>query len=215
MKLFIFIALAMMLVGMTAQAAEVPTSEGDKAMIFMFNGLSFLSLDSTDDYYDDYNDEDYDVGFGMRYYISDNRAIRGTVTFGSHATVTERDAWDEDKEETYRVIGLDAAYEMHMEGPCSSVSPYWGIGAGFVSSTEECKDENGNEETTTGTGFGGYCVLGFEWAFANCMTLGGEYRAGLWAEAKETEDVAGVPDQTIGEADFGFATASVYLSVYF
>jgi len=209
MKLFIFVIVAMMLSGL-AMAAEVPTSKGDKAMVFMFNGLSYLSLDSTDDY-----EDDYDVGFGMRYYISDNRAIRGTITFGRHAKVTERDAWDEDKEETYRVIGLDAAYEMHMEGPCSSVSPYWGIGAGFVSSTEECKDENGDEETTTGTGFGGYGVLGFEWAFTNCMTLGGEYRAGLWAEAKETEDVSGTPDQTIGEADFGFATASVYLSVYF
>ena len=203
MKLFMFAIIAVMLIGSTAQAAEVPTSEGDKAMIFMFNGLDHLSLGTYGEY-----------GLGMRYYFADGKAIRAGLTFGSEAEVEKDDAWDEDREWTSSLMGLDAAFEMHMEGPCSSVSPYWGIGGGFWTEADEYKNEDGDTWTDSGVGFGGYGMLGFEWAFTNCMTLGGEYQAGLWALAREKENPDGDTYEECGEGGMGFSAASVYLSVY-
>jgi len=211
MKLFIFMILAVMLVGMTAQAGEVPTSKGDKAMVFMFNGLDHLSLGSYGGQY----------GVGMRYYIDNGTAIRGGVQFGRWSETWEADIPGyEDTEEIYAVYGLNAVYEKHMEGPCSSVSPYWGVGAGFSMFSDEYSSEYGDTTTDKGTGFAGFGVLGFEWGFSNCMTLGGEYQAGFWKWSGETEydDDGGERTETYNKFDgsyMGFGVASVYLSVYF
>ncbi len=204
MKLFIFVALAMMLVGMTAQAAEVPTSAGDKAMVFMFSGLDDLSLGG---YGGDY-------GIGLRYYIADGTAIRGGVQFGTESFTDD----DDDTEWGYSVYGLNAVYENHMEGPCSSISPYWGVGAGFSMYSDEYENSIGDTWTESGTGFAGFSVLGFEWGFTNCMTLGGEYQLGFWSWSGDTEydGVEGTDTYDEYSASFmGFSTASVYLSVYF
>jgi hypothetical protein len=210
MKLFIFMVLAVMLVGMTAQAAEVPTSKGDKAMVFMFNGLDDLSLGSYGGQY----------GVGMRYYINDGTAIRAGVQFGKWTETCESDIPGyEDTEETYSVYGLNAVYEKHMEAPCSSVSPYWGVGAGFASISEKYCDEYGYCITDKGTGFAGFGVLGFEWGFTNCLTLGGEYQCGFWNWSGETEydDVESRTEtrDKFSGSFMGFDVASVYLSVYF
>lgn len=203
MKLFIFIALAMMLVGMTAQAAEVPTSAGDKAMVFMFNGLCSLSATEYDEY-----------GVGLRYYIADGTAIRVGVQLGKNTFKYE----DFDDEYGASVYGVSAVYEKHMAGPCSSVSPYWGLGAGYTMSSDKYEDDIGDTWTTSGTGFEGFGVVGFEWGFTDCLTLGGEYMLGLESWSQKTEsDIAGVTD-TYNEYSgtfMGFGTASVYLSVYF
>jgi hypothetical protein len=215
MKLFTFAVLAVMLVAMTAQAGEVPTSRGDKAMVFMFNGLDDLSLGSYGGQY----------GVGMRYYINDGTAIRGGVQFGMSSETYESDVTGyADDEESYTVYGLNAVYEKHMEGPCSSVSPYWGIGAGFAMDSDEYVwaingEGDTNSETDKTTGFAGFGVLGFEWGFSNCMTLGGEYQAGfsMWSGETESEGVVGRTETTdkYSGSFMGFSTASVYLSVYF
>jgi len=216
MKLFIFMVLAVMLVGMTAQAGEVPTSKGDKAMVFMFNGLDDLSLGSYGGQY----------GVGVRYYIDNGTAIRGGVQFGKWSETYESDMEGyADEENNYTVYGLNAVYEKHMEGPCSSVSPYWGVGAGFSKMSDEYVWAYGSDgstytETDKATGFAGFGVLGFEWGFTNCMTLGGEYQAGFWMWSGETEEDSDGVDRSETTNKFngsfmGFGTASVYLSVYF
>ena len=215
MKLFIFMVLAVMLVGMTAQAGEVMTSKGDKAMVFMFNGLDDLSLGGYGGNY----------GIGMRYYINDGTAIRAGLQFGKQSETWESDSEGyADYEENYTVYGLNAVYEKHMEGPCSSVSPYWGVGAGFAMDSDEevwaiNAEGDTNSETDKTTGFAGFGVLGFEWGFSNCMTLGGEYQAGFWMWSGETESegVVGRTETTdrFNGSFIGFGTASVYLSVYF
>ncbi|MCK4410067.1 MAG: outer membrane beta-barrel protein [Candidatus Eisenbacteria sp.] len=215
MKLFIFVVLAVMLVGVTAQAAEVPTSAGDKAMVFMFNGFDDLSLGGYGGNY----------GIGMRYYIADGTAIRAGLEFGMWSETCESDLEGyADDENNYTLYGLNAVYEKHMEGPCSSVSPYCGIGAGFAMQSDEYIygiGSGGETSTTTykDTGFSGFGVLGFEWAFTNCMTLGGEYELGFWKWSGETEsDTVESRSQTYDKYNgsfMGFSTASVYLSVYF
>ena len=210
MKLSIFAIIAVMLMSTLAMAGEVPTAKGDKAMVFMFDGLANLGLDSYGGTY----------GFGMRYYIDDGAAIRGGIQYGNWSETLKADLEGyEDEENTYTVYGLSAIYEKHMEGPCPSVSPYWGVGGAYSSFADNYKDEYGEEWTNNGTGFAGFGVMGFEWGFANCMTLGGEYQLGFWSWSGETEE-EDPPGRTTTSHEFegsfmGFSTASVYLSVYF
>ena len=203
MKLFIFIVLAVMLVATTAlAAAEVPTSRGDKAMVFMFNGLCYLSAEEYGEY-----------GVGMRYYIADGTAIRLGVQFGKDTF--KDDDWND--EWNYSVYGVNAVYEKHMAGPCSSVSPYWGLGAGYTTYSDKYEDDVGDTWTNSGTGFAGFGVMGFEWGFTDCLTLGGDYMLGFESWSSDTEaDIGGVTN-TYNEYSgsfMGFGTASVYLSVY-
>ena len=204
MKLFTFIVLALMLVATTAMAAEVPTSRGDKAMVFMFNGLDDLSIEG----YGDYN-----YGFGMRYYIADGTAVRVGLVFGKLSHTDDDIDWDDD----YNTYGANAIYEKHMAGPCSSVSPFWGLGVGYSSFSDKNTDTLGDTWTDSGSGFAGFGLLGFEWGFTNCMTLGGEYQLGFASWSSETETEIGGVTNTFNEhsnSAMGFATASVYLSVY-
>lgn len=201
MKLFTFVVIAVMISGV-AMAAEVPTSAGDKAMVFMFSGLSDLHLDG---YMGDY-------GLGMRYYISDGTAIRAGLEFGS---VSLKDI-DSDLEGDGTSYGLTAMYEKHLEGMCASVVPYWGLGVGYNSwSSKVTGGSNWIEEKESGFGFMG--AMGFEWGFTDCMTLGGEYELGLWTFSGETEEDIGGVNDTYDEYEgsfMGVGTASVYLSVY-
>ena len=202
MKLFTFIVLAVMLVATTALAAEVPTSQGDKAMVFMFNGLDDLSVDGYASY-----------GIGMRYYIANGTALRVGLQFGklSHTDV------DIDWEDDYNTYGVSAIYEKHMAGPCSSVSPFWGVGAGYSAFSDKDTDDAGDTLEYMGSGYTAFGVLGFEWAFTNCMTLGGEYSLGFASSSEEMDLVVGGVSNTFNEHEYsgmGFATASVYLSVY-
>lgn len=200
MKLFIFMVLAVMLVGMTAQAGEVPTSRGDKAMVFMFQGLNDLSLRGYDGEY----------GIGLRYYIADGTAIRGGIVLGIGSETDEQD----EVEESSSSYGLEIIYERHMESPCASVSPFWGLGGEFSSVSEEEKNNVTDDEyRTSGTAFGVFGVAGFEWGFTDCITLGGEYRLGFLSESGKEEDNGDSAD--LYSANFtGFGAASVYLSVY-
>ncbi len=208
MKLFTFIVLAVMLVATTALAAEVPTSRGDKAMVFMFNGLAYLSTEAYGDY-----------GFGMRYYIADGTAIRAGVQFGRYTWTDDDEATDPDNDSEYRdnTYGVNAVYERHLGSACSSVSPYWGVGAAYSMSSNETTDEAGDTVTHSGSGFAGFGVMGFEWGFTDCLTLGGEYILGFenWSGKSEAE-VGGVTNSynEYSQTWMQVSTVSVYLSVY-
>jgi hypothetical protein len=197
MRLITCVAIAIMLFAMSALAGEVPMSAGDKAMVFMFNGLCDLDLDGYG----------HDYGFGMRYYISDGNALRGGVVFGMDTWTDE--SGDEDFETTYNSVGVEAIYEMHMEGPCPSVGPFLGVGGSFMSYTEENDADYKYEESM----FGVFGVAGFEWGFTDCMTLGGEYRLGFESGSYE-ESYDGEVDEKGSCSCIGFDTASVFLSVY-
>jgi len=197
MKLFTVSVIAMMLISTVAMAGEVPTSAGDKAMIFMFQGLDDLHLDGYG----------HDYGFGMRYYISDGTAIRGGILFGMNSWTDE--SGTEDWEASESSFGLEAVYEKHMEGPCASVSPFWGLGGNYSTWSVE----NDNDDSMTENFYGIFGVAGFEWGFTDCITLGGEYRLGFESGTYEEEDDGNVIDE--GSVTMtGFGTASVFLSVY-
>ena len=223
MKLFIFIVLSVMLVATTALAGEVPTSRGDKAMVFMFNGFDDLSAGGYGPL--DYGVPGYgfsaDYGFGMRYYIANGTAIRLGLQFGKLSITDEDDPavdLDDNAQDDKAYYGVNAVYERHMASPCASVSPYWGLGAAYSRFSDKREDEAGDITTGSGSGFAGFGVLGFEWGFTDCLTLGAEYMAGYATVSKKTETEPAVgPTTTANEESgslMGFGTASVYLSVY-
>jgi hypothetical protein len=197
MRLITCVAIAFMLFAVSAQAAEVPMSAGDKAMVFMFHGLDDLGLSGYG----------HDYGFGMRYYMSDGMALRGGVVFGMNTWTDE--SGEEDFETTENSMGVEAIYEMHMEGPCASVSPFLGVGGSWMSYSWE----NDNDDKYEDSMFGIFGVAGFEWGFTDCMTLGGEYRLGFSSGSYE-ETTAGQVDEEGSASMVGFDTASVFLSVY-
>jgi hypothetical protein len=212
MRLITCVVVAIILIAMSVQAAEVPTAAGDKAMVFMFQGLDHLGLSGYGSHY----------GFGMRYYFSDGMALRGGLLFKVNNEKYEPETGDEEKRDV-SAYGAEVVLEKHMEGPCASVAPYLGVGGGF--SMGEVKytnwtvtDEYGYEDTIDDTkdkttGYEAFAVAGFEWGFTNCMTLGGEYRLGFRGETAKRE-VGGDEQGKCTDTMIGFGTTSVYLSVY-
>lgn len=211
---------AVLLAAGTATAATVPTSKGDKAMVFQFHGLDALALSA------------YGGGFGMRYYLADDLALRGAVVFDKYSKTEEpesvADPDEPDCEFSSTEMGLHVVVEKHLEGCGPSVSPYLGVGGGFSKYSSEEKEadswgvgEWGQDVTTEdSTRLSLYGVAGFEWAFTDCLTLGGEYVLGFWSGSGEEEVDFAEPgvdtwkDGKISESWMGFGTASVYLSVY-
>jgi opacity protein-like surface antigen len=211
MRLLTCLLILVLLVGTATAASPVPTSKGDKAMVFKFRGLADLDLKGYGDCW----------GVGMRYYFSDMNAIRAGITFGNDnwtqkAQVEEGDDYEYKESE----IGFEANYERHLEAPCASVSPY--IGAGFAYYKWK------NEEPYVGTrdyakdiceesGLDVHAIAGFEWGFTECMTLGGEYQLGFFSGSYTEEVDSGGETTTIDEEEYswmGFSTAALYLSVY-
>jgi len=212
MKLFMFVIIAVMLIGSTALAAEVPTSQGDKAIVFTFCGFDNLGVlpyggmdlgdmipegDS-----EEYRDEDLEPlegftgGLGMRYYISDGMAVRTGLTL-SMASVTETsysNGWTDPKL-SVTSVGLDVMLEKHIDVPFHSISPYLGAGGHFgmisLKSEPSVLETPGPLQTTESTmsitTFGIGAALGFEWAFVDGMTLGAEYKLGFTALSGKTE----------------------------
>ncbi|MBN2564421.1 MAG: outer membrane beta-barrel protein [Candidatus Eisenbacteria bacterium] len=218
MRLITCVAVVIMIFAMFAQAAEVPTSAGDKAMVFTFHGFDNLGATGYSDY-----------GFGMRYYLSDGMAVRAGLTFGmmnvkEDPCETYDDPDDVESKLEGKLYGVEAVLEMHLEGPCASVSPYLGVGGGYTTGSVEYTDWTiekkwGDDEYLDGvtdktSAYKAFGVAGFEWAFTSCMTFGGEYRLGLEGLTEETEEEGVAGSWKTTTTATGFSTASVFLSVY-
>ena len=106
MRLTISITVALLLFAGIAMAADVPTMKGDKAMVFMFDGLANLDLDT------------YHGGLGMRYYFADYMAIRGGLMFdmGSETEEACSDAPSgyPDEEDSWSDLGIEIVFEKHL-----------------------------------------------------------------------------------------------------
>jgi hypothetical protein len=224
MRLTISITIGLLLFAGLAQAADVPTMKGDKAFVFMFDGFDDLDLDT------------YHGGFGMRYYFADYMAIRGGVIFDMYSETDEpcsnADPDVPDDEYSMTDIGVEVVFEKHLDGCGPSVSPYVGLGAGFGTMTIEEKEADSYYDmdddeyvwgqtitTDDATYFEVFGVAGFEWAFTDCLTFGGEYILGFqsWSGSHEVDHVD--PEEDTYTCDIsgtwmGFGETSVFFSVY-
>jgi hypothetical protein len=176
MKRVLILMVGLLSVAGTAFGAEVVTSAGSNALLFQFNGLDNLGIGN------------FQGGIGIRHYLKDRVAIRPSVTFDL-GTVKDKMPADENLSEVKTTDtggGVNLVLENHF-GKGGSVSPYTGIGAGVNFAQRKVENVFTSTPTTgavtetkdKGTNFQGFAVLGFEWGFAESITLGGEYRLGF------------------------------------
>jgi hypothetical protein len=210
--------LALMLAA-PALAAPVTTDQGSKAVLFTFTGLSDMRVGT------------FGGGVGFRYYVQNDLALRPAVDFNLSSIKDEsQNANLTDHKTTDTDMGLSLAIEKHHSGPASSVSPYMGVGAGFRVMHEKNEPSRAANNipvgtvlkvTDSGMSVSGFLLGGFEWGFADGMTLGGEYQVGLSFGSSETkQDTQGQNNVTTTQTTskmkglgVGFSTASLFVSV--
>lgn len=212
MKGLIACAIALLVVASAAEAADVKTEKGTKAMVFEFSGLSDLGLSR------------YGAGIGMRYYFRDGLAIRPGLQFDWDSGTTKGVGGSSDEESSRLSIGINTTLEKHLPGP-KSISPYLGtqLGFGYFKNVQEPSVPRpptiGTLLKTThkNTSFWVWGLLGFEWGFTESLTLGGEYQFGFDYNSGYREDerqsIATLKSDDKSSLEFNFWTAGLFLSV--
>ncbi|HRI46157.1 MAG: outer membrane beta-barrel protein [Ignavibacteriaceae bacterium] len=149
---------------------------GSKAILFQFSGLSFLQAN------------EFEGGAGAKYFLNNRIAVRGLVKFSNSSSVTP---WNgvsagNDGESSTTMLGLGAAVQYYMT--IGEMSPYFGGGAAFSTTSSETKSAypNGGSQTVTkddpatnaGTRIDVYALLGVEYFIKENISLSAEYRLG-------------------------------------
>ncbi len=230
MKKLLTIALLVVSASLSMRAQEIfpNLSEGSKAVLFNFSGLSFLGAGA------------YEGGFGAKYYISDNTALRGALQF----TLASQDIpanplpgqASADGSASANEFGAMVAIEWHLSK--SRVSPYIGAGVSFSTASTEYKNPVVGAATQTtikndiggqnvngvayaaGTTIGLAGILGVEVFLMKEVSLAAEYRLGFYSTSQKDEEVTagnttvttkGGSGSTIGISNDGILTLAVYL----
>ncbi|HEY6437801.1 MAG TPA: outer membrane beta-barrel protein [Ignavibacteriaceae bacterium] len=154
-------------------------------------------------------------GAGFRYFVSDQIAIVGGLSFGTSSSTLEDDNGMTENSLTVFGISVDANYHMRS---LYSVSPYVGfhINYGLLSGSSDFTPDGGTVATTdySGNGVGIAAQFGFDWYFTEGLSLGGKYALGFESLGKpEITDEAGTVEGPSTTA-FGISTFSVILNVH-
>jgi len=188
------------LTGSVAYGQVTPTlTAGTKAMLFTFDGLSFLAADN------------FEGGAGFKYFLSGQSALRFGLQFtkasGTEAANPVAPDTGVDGSEDGTTLGLSLALERHLTA--TRVSPYFGIGAGYSTTSTEAKStEVGNPpaaqstvknldggHTISGTFFQGgslfeiFGIGGFEFFLTNEVSLAAEYRLAFGRFSQKDEEI--------------------------
>jgi len=223
MKRFLVAFVALILVGTISYSQEVMPNlvGGSKALLFQFGGLNNLAANN------------FNGGFGAKYYLASSMAVRGVLEFSSNSTTTPANpgAGDVgvDGSTSNTTLGVGGAVEIHLGS--GRVSPYLGGGVQFSTTSTESKNaatatppatptqtttKNANGATTF-TVFG---MAGFEFFLWKEVSLSGEYQVGFSSTSmKDREVTTGATTTTtkqgsssnIGIASQGFLTLAIYL----
>ena len=204
MRSGLLIALCILVLASATWAGGIPkVKDGDMQLVFEFNGLSLLRLDT------------YAGGVGFRYFYYDEFAFRGSFNF-AYANENEN-ITEQDSSRTW--IGGTFIVEKYVI-PKSSVAPYIGGGFGYYWNREWYKTGTGSARrsfSNTDKIVEVPLVAGFQWYFAQAWSVGGEYRLAFGYISSETVDedqTGGVPLAESSTTRFGFSAASVFLSVH-
>jgi hypothetical protein len=167
--------------------------------VFRFEGLSHLGLNT---YFRGPSnwcgDDEYCVdhcytcngGFGIRYFLNDDRAIRFGVNL-AYGGDTWKDEYGEghDKKVSCLEFGFDLWYEKYFPH-IHSVAPYMAFGFGYTYASHELKGSESCDDSKRAFS-GSYLdlmgALGFQWYFTNAMSLGGEYRVAYMYQSGKCE----------------------------
>jgi opacity protein-like surface antigen len=184
------------------------TKSGSAAFLFSMNGLGTFGIGTVS-----LAPGLGGAGFGMKYFIADDFALRVLLGFGSNSV-------GDDSTGTNSMFGIGIGGEYHFR-PLYSTSPYVGAQLGFQSNSETSKSGFGKSvHSTTAIGFA--ALAGFDWFFTRGIAVGAEYSLGIVTRSGETENTPTTGSATTTEdtdsSTIGFNTAgsgNVHVAVYF
>jgi len=161
------------------------------------------------------------AGAGMKYFISDDLALRVLLAFGNTSSGADSLA-------TGKVVGtnfgIGAAIEYHFR-PLYSTSPYVGGGVNFAMGNQTTTRKVGTADQDTkisGTQLGVGVFAGFDWFFTRGLAIGAEYGLGFTTNSASTTVPNGSGGTTTIDSPSSSAitlalngSASVHAVVYF
>lgn len=184
------------------------TKSGSAAFLFTMNGLGTFGIGSQS-----LAPGLGNAGFGMKYFVSDDFALRILLGLGTSST----DSSIIGPETASTMFGIGIGGEYHFR-PLYSTSPYVGAQLGFQSnSTTTGTGSAESVHSTTAIGFS--ALAGFDWFFTRGIAIGAEYALGIVTKSGSTNppgDGADIDDP--GTTDIGFGSmgsGNVHLVVYF
>ncbi len=185
------------------------TKSGSAAWIFSFGGLANLGMTGVPI-------ADGVVGAGMKYYLSDDLALRAILGL---STTSSGDA-DLTKSPTGKNssfgFGIGVGIEMHTRA-VYSISPYFGAQLNFAtsSSTNSSTTAGTTTETkTSSSGLGIGVMAGFDYYFTHAIAVGGEYTLGFGTNSS-SRTAGGTTTDAPSSSNIGIANGSVHLIVHF
>jgi opacity protein-like surface antigen len=185
------------------------TKQGSAAFLFTINGLGTFGVGTASlapglD----------NAGFGMKYFISDDFALRILLGFNS----SSKDSSAQSPTPTSNTMfGIGIGGEYHFR-PLYSTSPYVGAQLGFQSGSNST-GEGSAESVHSTTAIGFSALAGFDWFFTRGIAIGAEYALGLVTRSGSTNPPGDGDDiDDAGTTDIGFGSqgsGNVHLVVYF
>ena len=194
MKKTLIVAAALVLFSSVAFGQEVAPNlaAGSRAILFSFDNFIVGTFEMSSE-------------VGAKYYISDNLAARGRLSFfNSNLAIPEGTTLMESSSFS---LGISPAIEWHIVS--ERVSPYLGGGLGF-----SFRCQSPGEKVTMG--FDISALAGAEFFLLEEVSLGGEYRFGF-SSTFGSDQVVGSTTIKQGSSNFiGFTTgAGLTLAIYF
>lgn len=158
------------------------TKSGSMAFMFNLSGLGTFGLSSVSIGNPDGNPV---AGFGMKYYLADNQAVRVLLAL---MMTDDGDDPANTTNTTTSTIGIGAQYEYHF-GALYSTSPYIGAAINFATTSSTSKNDANTptETSTTHTQLGIGAVAGFDWYFTKGMALGAQYGLGFVSNSMSSD----------------------------
>lgn len=228
--LSIVAAMVFVIFSTLAQEVNPKLSEGSKALLFSWNGFSFLNAGA------------FNGGIGARYYLLDKLAIVGGLQFGTASMTNPANPGvgqtGADGSQSATSIGVSGAAEIRMGS--GRVRPFVGAGVGFSFTRTESKNTvnnvtPANPQVTTknnvngenisgvtyvpGTAFDVFGLAGFEFFLYDELSLSAQYQAGFTttsfpdqeqSAANVTVTTKGGSSSSIGITTSGALTLAVY-----
>lgn len=203
--------------GSTEKIVRPITKEGSAAFMATLGGLGTFNLASAPLGVGLSN-----AGFGMKYFISDNVALRALLGLSMSTTSP-----DEGDDATINGFGIGLGGEYHF-APLYSTSPYIGAQLGFSSTSSE--NQGGNTEAvmqsasstfpskkSSETAIAFHVLAGFNWFCTEAIAIGAEYSLGLTTTSGSFTPVSGTEEQDMpSTTSIGFGGAgAVNLAIYF
>jgi opacity protein-like surface antigen len=207
--------------------AKPITKGGSTALLFDLGGLAALSAGN------------YQGGFGAKYYISNDFAVRLSLSFGTTSTTFKNgtpaplpvNTLGESKY-TSTSFGVAPGIQVNI-AKSNAVLAYVGAQVGFTSTSTEQDGTTGplpdnspsfssqQKAKQTSTNFGAAAFIGVEWFAWDNISLSGEYRLGFSTNSGKQEVTVGttttsVDSPTTSGFNLGSGNAAALtLAVYF